>query len=418
MIYLLIGILFILCVVDILKNRKIFSPSFIFNTIWFVTLSLYQLKLSYIQQDLSNKTVFIFYVCVLSYNITLILLNLIESKRKDKETKNSKMPKKIFNFIREIKSKVYNILTSRTVEKKVKIAKYIAIIIFIIEVICSKGVPLVWKIIGNGKTYFDFGIASLHGAFCGLVICLGAYSLFSKSRDKFIYLAMGILIISRQILMSMILEAIVFEIYSNKKNLKKSIIKILIILIIGIIGFTLLGNFRSGNNIMHDVFQAKEQYKDLPSTLKWIYSYMTFSISNFNNLVGMTPGAINYGTSMLTELLPTVVMNLINLEEIHTFNHLVSLNYTVSTYLPNIYLDSGIVGIGIFNMLLAFIGYKSYINMKKEESAKNILLYSIFVHNIIFLFFTNMFLYLPIIVQYLYIWIIFNEKKELQNESK
>lgn len=414
MIYVLIGLLFILCVIDFWRNKKIFSPSFVFNFIWFITLSLYQLKLSYIQHDLSNRTVLTFFVCVLSYNIVLFVCSMISDKLKNKGVKEN-VPKKMPVFINKMKNIYNKIVNKNTIDKKVKIAKYIVIIVFIIEVIYSGGVPLIWKITGESKNYFDFGIASLHGAFSGLVICLGAYSLFTKSKDKFLYLAIGVLIISRQILMSMIIEAIVFEIYSNRKNLKKSIIKILVIVLIGIIVFTLLGNFRSGNNVMNDVFQAKEKYKNLPSTAKWIYSYMTFSLSNFNKLVGITDGAVNYGASMLKELLPTVILKIINIKPMNSFYYLVSPNYNVSTYLPVIYVDFGIVGIAIFNALIALLGYNLYKNIKTNNSIKNILLYSVFVHNIVFLFFNNMFLYLPVIVQFVYILLIFSEKKEQQN---
>lgn len=415
MIYVLIILLFILCVVDFVRNRKLFSPSFIFNFIWLITLCMYQFKLSYIQQELSNRTIFIFFICVIFYNITLLVSNIVVNNLKNDE---EKLPKKVSKLFIKIKNKFNDIITNKTVDERVKIAKYIIIIVFIIQVIYSKGVPLIWKLIGNGKTYFDFGIPSLNGAFCGLVICLGAYSLFKKSNDKFLYLSIGILIISRQVLLSMIIESVVFEIYSNRNNIKNSIKKILVIAVIGIIGFTLIGNFRSGSNVMDDVFQAREKYKNLPSTVKWIYSYMTFSISNFNNLVGITDGAVNYGTSMLVEFLPTVILKMFNIKELNTFNYLISLNYNVSTYLPNIYLDFGIVGIGVFNVLIALLGYKLYKNMYNNNTVKNVLLYSVFVHNIVFIFFIDMFLYLPIIIQFLYIPIVFNEKKEQKNEQQ
>ena len=64
--------------------------------------------------------------------------------------------------------------------KKEMVVYYIALVVFIIEVIYSKGCPLAWKILGNGKTYFDFGIPSVNGMFYGLVILMGSYSLFKK----------------------------------------------------------------------------------------------------------------------------------------------------------------------------------------------------------------------------------------------
>lgn len=393
MIYFLIILLFGLCLFDFIKNKNILSPTFIFNFIWFITLLLYEFKLSYIQQDLSSRTIICFLCCILGFNVFFFFFKLIKVK----------LLKIKFN-------------PKFSIDRKVKIAKYIAIVIFIIEVIYSKGFPLLWKVIGSNKNYFDFGIPSLNGAFYGLIICLGAYSLFTKSKDKYIYFIMGILIISRQVLLSMILEGIVFAIYHEKIKINPK--KIIIIGILTVIGFTMFGNFRSGSNVMNDVFQAKEKYKNLPSSFKWVYSYMTFSVSNFNNLVSITDGGVNHGASMLTDFMPTVFLEAINIKP--TFNefYLISLNYNVSTYLPSIYLDFGIAGIIIFNAFIAFLGYQLYYRMKNDKSIKNILMYSIFIHNIIFLFFINMFLYLPIIVQFIYIPLIFYERKEECSNEK
>ena len=111
MIYVLIGLLFILCLIDLWRNKKLLSPSFIFNFIWFVTLLLYQFKLSYIQQDLSNRTILIFFVCVLSYNIALLICNTITAKLKNKEADN-KVPKKIPKFLNNLFNPPFQIVTT------------------------------------------------------------------------------------------------------------------------------------------------------------------------------------------------------------------------------------------------------------------------------------------------------------------
>lgn len=386
----IIILLFILCMVDLIKNKKVLSPSFCYNFIWLIVLSLYQLKLSYTQHNLTNRTCQIFLFSILSYNITLLICKKIKFNFKRKKIK--------FGY----KGKI---------EDKIKIAKIIAILVFLIEIIYSKGLPLIWKIIGNGKTYFDFGIPSLNGAFYGLIICLGAYSIFNKNKDKYLYLAIGILVLSRQVIISMVLEGLIYAIYNKKINKRK----VIIVMICGIIGFNLLGNLRSGNNTMNNVFKPREQYKNLPSTIKWEYSYLTFSVSNFNNLVMLTNGGANHGISMLSEFMPTVLLNKLNLKEKEKINYLVSNDYTVSTYMPGIYLDFGLYGIVIFNILIAILGYILYKKSLEQKNKKNILMYSVFAHNIIFLFFVNMFLYLPIIIQFIYIPLIYGES---ENEEK
>ena len=401
MIYLLITILFLFCLIEFIKTKKILSPTFVFNFIWFITLFLYEFKLSYLQQNLSNRTVLIFFACVFSYNITILFCNFMKLK----------LPKFKFNF------KLKKHFSS---DDKLKIAKWISIIVFIIEVIYSGGAPLIWKFIGSSKTYFDFGIPSLNGAFYGLIICLGAYSLFKKKKDSFIYLLMGILMISRQVIISIIIEALVVALL--QKTMKLNSKKIIILLVVLIMGFSILGNLRSGANEIDNVFYAKEHFEELPRAIKWGYSYMTFSISNFNQLVSITNGGINHGSSMLSELVPTVLLDIVNIHPKYNPYFFVLINFNVSTYLPSIYLDFGIIGIALFNIIIAFLGYILYSNCVENKNIKNSLLYGVFVHNIIFLFFNNMFLYLPIIIQFVYILILFGDKKndisKIKNSKK
>lgn len=386
-------VLIVFCIYDYLKNKKIFTPTFIFNFIWLLTLSLYQLKLSYLQKDLHDRTLLVFMVAIFAYNISYLLFKYIIPATKQKQKKN------------------------KNLGKKLKIAKYTVIIVFIIEVVYSGGCPLLWKLLGIGKNYFDYGIPSLHGAFNGLVICLGAYSVFKKRKDSFLYICIGVLILSRQIIISMIIEAIVCILVDsrNKKKIKKVIIYGFMVFAL----FTVLGNFRSGKDTMNNVFNPKPEYENLSDSTKWIYSYLTFSIGNFNNLALITNGSVNNGSSMLTELLPTVILNKANIKPKYSPFYLISLNYTVSTYLPPIYLDFGIYGVALFSVFMAFIGCFTYKNMTIKNNNKNKLMYAVFIHNILLLFFNNMFLYLPTIIQFIYIPIIFggDDSEDINNSS-
>ena len=73
------------------------------------------------------------------------------------------------------------------------------------------------------------------------------------------------------------------------------------------------------------------------------------------------------------------------------------------------------MGICIFNIIIGIIGFFLYSAVKSEyKTEKSMMMYAVFIHNIIFLLFNNMFLYLPIIVQFLYIMLIFGKPKEEQ----
>ena len=390
-------ILIIFMLFDFLKHKKILSPIFIFNFIWFFVLTLYQLKLSYLQQDLSDRTLLVFFISILTYNISYLVFSIFKLNNEKEEKRSS------------------------TLEKRLKIARRIVIIVFIIEILYSGGFPLLWMLIGSSKGYFNYGIPSLHGAFNGLVICLGAYSLYKKDKKNIIfYFLIGVLIISRQIIISMFVEGLVCMILDMSKNQKTKYLKYLKYIVLLLVMFTVIGNLRSGNDVMDNVFKPKPQYEKLSSTTKWIYSYLTFSISNFNNLVSITDGGMNHGVSMAKELLPTVILEKANITVNYSPYYIVSPNYTVSTYLPSPYLDFGLFGAALFSIIMSFTGAYTNKLLKKNNSIRNKLLYSVFIHNILLLFFNNMFLYLPVVIQFVYIIIIFGgneDGKSINNSS-
>ena len=397
MIYLIFGLLLFFLIFSIIKDKDFLSPSVLFNFMWLLTLSLYQLKISYWQQDFSDRTLWIFFLCIISYNLCGLFFSLFK-----------------FRKIRLFSQKK----RKKSLDKKIASINIIILFLFIIEVVYSQGFPLLWKITGSSKTYLNFGIPSLHGALSGLVICLGSYYLFKKSKLKWLYLTFGILILSRQVIISIIIEAIILNIKTVYNKLKKiNVKKYAVLLLIVIIFFGVVGNFRSGKDTMNNLFYPKEQYRNMPTSIMWGYSYLTFSLSNFNNLVSMTDGAENNGTTVLNVLLPSVVTKQFKLEEKFNKNYLVNTNFTVSTYLADIYIDFGIIGIIILNSLIACIGVYYYKQSKYKSSDKNNLLYAVFIHNIVFLFFNNMFIYLPVIIQIIYINLLFDEE-EGYNENQ
>jgi len=182
--------------------------------------------------------------------------------------------------------------------------------------------------------------------------------------------------------------------------------------VVGIFAFALIGNFRTGEADFLRVAKFKDSTNSIPTAFKWIYSYMCFSVSNFNNLVSMTSGNVNHGASMINELTPTVLTNMLNIKEVFTDNFLVSLNFTVSTYMPPIYLDFGVFGICLFTFILGLVSILLFNALQKKKSLRLYLAYCVLTHNILLLFFNNMFLYLPILSQFIFIPLIFVRKRK------
>ena len=68
----------------------------------------------------------------------------------------------------------FNYYLSRRIKKWF----FIWISVSVVEVLFSGGIPILWLINGSEKTYFDFGLPTIHGLANGLVSALSLISFF------------------------------------------------------------------------------------------------------------------------------------------------------------------------------------------------------------------------------------------------
>lgn len=385
----------LLCV-DFYINRKIYSPGVVFNGITFITLFLYSFQLSYIQQTLSWKTILLLTLCIIWFSIPVFIgYSLRFKKRENVKSKDVEQVKPI------------KLQKTDTFSSKLDLILFLIICsLFVVEVIYNKGFPLIWKLTGSQKTYFDFKMPIVHSFFVPFLILVGSYSLFKKKcYYKWVYLLIPILIISRGFLLSIIVEGCIFYLVRLQKKPKYLWLYSIIGVLVAVIAFGLFGNFRTGENEFLAVAQFKPDVNWIPTSFKWVYSYLCFSVSNLNNLISMTPGFVNYGASSWNMIFSPLVI-----QENETFNFLVSPNFTVSTFMPSLYLDFGFFGPTIF---CAVVGVISVILYKIITEKSNILvpnafmlLYAIIIYGVVFLYFDNLFFLRQMFLQVVYIVIL------------
>lgn len=398
MIYAIFAILLILIGVDYKLNKRIFTPGILFNGIFFITLLLYNFYLSDIQQVLSMRLLITFLLSIIAFNIPTFIFYL----------KNAKSGK---NTIQTQEKNIINLQMS----KKKELIIFLALVsIFVLEIIYNKGFPLLWKILKINKTYVDFGVPLIHGFFLSVVTIMGAYSLFKKRcYYKYFYLAIGLLIINRNLIITIVVEGFIFFLL-RKPDFLKNIKNVCIIVGCGIVVmilFSVMGNLRTGESEFLKVAQFKESYNWIPTSIKWVYSYMCFSVSNLNNLFSMTNGGIYHGLLTIKNILPTVFANKIQIEPFASY--LVSNNFNVSTFGDALYLDFGAVGIIVYCLLLGALC--SFIYSKSKQNDRCKLAYSVLSYCVLFLFFINMLFYSPVYFQFVWIILLFSSKEELKN---
>ena len=68
-------------------------------------------------------------------------------------------------------------------------------------------------------------------------------------------------------------------------------------------------------------------------------------------------------------------------------------------------------GIALHCFFIALIAVWSFENFTKNGNVKYAMIYAVIVHNILMFFFNNMFLYLPVVSQFVYAALLFSKRR-------
>ena len=394
-IYIFISLIFIFLSIKVTK--KILNPIFIFVGTWLAIIVLYQFELSNWQYNLIDDSYITFIINIMAFTISYLLVYILKRKKiiQNNEKKDDKNVIVDFNFI-----------------KKMFI---FWIIIEIIETIYSGGIPIIWKLVGSSKTYASYGIPTVHGLMnsISLIIMLLSYYLYLKEnrKNKKLLLIIGtiilfdLMIITRQVIVSALIELFVIYIFFNKKI---PVYKLLIIVSFLVIGFGLIGNIRTGSdNFIYVSSFKNENINKFLIGFYWVYMYFTMSIANINNAIYL--GINQYGLyPIMKNYLPTVFSNIIfENSNIIIPNYLVTKAFNVSGYFINFYLAFGNLGVLIISSIYGVLGGIITNKNRNESSEKNLLYMSVYIQIIILSFFENHLFYLPSGFQFFLIFLIF-----------
>ena len=410
MTYTLIFLMILFIFLGIILTKKVINPLSAFNLIWLVVIAMYQLRLSELQDILNDESVITFIICILSFSITFILGYVIKIKQKERKESNKIIEydtiKKIFIFW---------------------------LIIEFIETVWSGGLPILWKITGSSKTYMNYGIPTLHGLMnsIGLVIIMISFYLYMYKKQKdnvkdrrllvilLVVTLFSLCLITRQVIITAIIEMMVIYLYFKVKIPWK---KIIIIVCVGVIAFGVIGNFRTGYDEFLDVSLMKNN--NIPKSLigvYWVYMYLTMTVANVNNAVLL--GINDYGiTPIASVYIPTVISNLLfSNSNIKVPNYLVTRAFNVSGFFIDFYIGYGNLGVAIISAIYGLLGAYTLKKVTKKQNEKNILYYAIYLQIVLLSFFYNHLLYLPSGFQFVIVYIIFkifDKKSKYRKESQ
>lgn len=371
------------CYIGIKVSSKIINPLTTYSLIWGMIVILYQFRLSRWQQPLEPNTYLVLASAQFFFTLAYCCgIKLARCKRVRRLAASV--------AIREIKdSTVYKLFI-------------FWLCVEIIEIVYSGGMPLFWTLSGSEKTYFDFGIPSLHGIMnaIGLIIIGSLVWIISdnKSNDNkkaplLLILAISAyycLIMTRQVLVSAAIEAIVLLVIRQRNILKW----LFPCALLGIVAFGILGNIRTG----YDEFLYVAQIEtNVPAPLVgfyWVYMYLTMTIANINQLVLSGVNAI--GIEAFNAYLPSILRSILNAGvQTDSSAYLVTPAFNVSGYFSSFYLGFGMLGVIIITAIYGLLGGVTYQINKNQGGWTYALIYACAFQIVALSFFDNLLLDLP-----------------------
>jgi oligosaccharide repeat unit polymerase len=364
----------------------IFSPSLLYITVWTVTIWLQSLQILNFYKPINWNFIS---MQILAYIILLISEFVIKERYKSFYQVVEKKHKKIeqlYSFCRPL----FPLL----------------IVMFIIDIIYSGGVPLFWLISGNGLTHSDFGIPTFHGAFHGILLFFVTSSFFLfrqgiHKKENFIHIVFfffyACLSFNRGIIFIFIFQALfIYLIMLSKLNLRYIILLILFSLFFIWI-FGILGDFRTGCNTFSRNITSEWHgfFNFFPKSLIWFYTYSTSGLNNlYGNIPNVHPGYVPYYT--FSRLVPTIFYNLLGIPKACAFT-LVDGRGTISTAFEGLVSDFGLIGILLYLPIIVFAQVSYYRALK--NSFFSIIIYGILMQTILMTIFVDTFFYLPFLLQ-------------------
>lgn len=388
------------------KPSLLLHPLTIFSIVWLGVVFLYSMHLSklllYPTQQVVNIALIIwapFAFVVLVYTLFRhILVWLYPSVRK------------------------LSVIDFTALERRLTVWFRVWIVISIVEIIVSGGIPLLWLIQHSDKTYMDFGISSVHGLVNSLLLSIGLcrFALFlltGKRRHLIVplfILVWSLAVVTRNMLLVSLIEfGILF--FRLKPIQPKSILKLVVGVVCLVLAFGAIGDYRTGSSDLIRLWaQPTEEYPEwLPSGVLWGYIYISTPINNlvYTSETVQPVDRITFPNTSAT-LLPSIMRKIIYGSQLDSAEsgELVASTFNVSTAYIGPFQDYGFLGIALFSVVIAVACLIFWF----RRSLGDILIFSVLTQCLALSLFFNHFFYLPIISQAA--WILFFFKKLKQKD--
>jgi oligosaccharide repeat unit polymerase len=274
-----------------------------------------------------------------------------------------------------------------------------------IELVHSRGIPIVWLKSSPERTYADFGIHSLHGAANGIwlymstaiwIRIMGRRARHGDWTKALILTAWPILLLSRALLTISLAVVLSYAAVSSKKSASKKLVLAVAFAALFVWGFGLLGDVRSSEFSISSALGLQDT--NWPAGILWVYAYTVSPIANLAlNVSSGLPSYELLPINTLSPLLPSQVRQSMGVDV--GFNgylgDLVHGAFNVSTAFNAPYYDWGWPGMMLMSLLLGAAGQRIWATARVTREVS---LLAVFNALIALSVFTNQFNQLPVIL--------------------
>ncbi|WP_353065270.1 O-antigen polymerase [Tunturibacter psychrotolerans] len=385
------------------NKSRLLHPVLIFNVVWLGVMTLFLMRFSKVLNATNRQITSAVGLILIPYTLTLgvsaLYFRLVPKLKADRNHLLCDMSQ-----MEEL-----SILTGR-----LKWWIFFWAVFSFAEILASGGVPLVWAVTGNSKTYFDFGIQSLHGLLNSLILAIGlTYTgIFVRYGGRRYLLgplgvlAWSILLITRSMMIVDLLQsAMVVVLYKGIS--KKIATRLVVAVILVTVGFGAIGDLRTGAINFRTLAQPTDAYPDwLPSGFLWVYIYVTTPLNNLAYTIASSHPVDNIlFPNTAAPLFPHIVRDAIYGDSLATSlsGELVDSAFNVSTAYVGPFQDYGSLGIVSFSVLIAaFAGF-----YWRRSNFRDQLIYVVIGQCLFMTIFYNHFFSLPVITQIIWIYLFF-----------
>lgn len=279
-------------------------------------------------------------------------------------------------------------------------------IVTLAEIAYSGGLPIYWSLTGSYKTYFDFGIPTIHGFMNAILLSVVTISTFLAliTNKKKYYLGVlflvfwGVVVISRNLIIVGVLQCLFLMFLIKGPPRGKRVLGLTVLGLLAIVAFGWIGDLRSGADAFFALAQPSDNYPTfLPSGFLWVYIYITTPLNNLIHQTAVAAPEWDWGlTNSMALLLPSVIRNILYNSTIADAGELVTEAFNVSTAFVDMYRDLGFPGIMALSLSVGAISQAAY----NGSSVRSLLFSAVLLQSAVLSIFFNHYFYLPILFQY------------------